>query len=198
MDERSDIELMEAVRDGDDGAFSVLVERHWNTLLVFFHRLTWDRDAAEDWAQEVFCRIYEARREYRPSAQFTTYLFRVARNYWIDCYRKKGRRPKEQSLESPGRSEGDRRGGGMRDRLAGDLPSPSDSLKRIEVLAQVRAALDELPPEQRIIFQLSEDQGMKYKEIAEALDIPLGTVKSRMFAAMNRLREILKARIEEP
>ncbi len=192
----SDEELMQAVRDGDDCSFATLVERHRTPLINFFYRLTYDRQRAEDWTQEVFCRIYEARGGYEPTAQFTTYMYRVARNYWIDCYRKQGRRPKEFSIDESGGPR-DADSPGMRDRIAAPGPSPSEAVRRQEVLQSIRDAIDELPAEQRLVFELSEDQGLKYKDISKILDIPVGTVKSRMHAAMIRLREQLKARIFE-
>ena len=94
----SDSELMERFRDGDDDAFPVLVQRFQRPLVNFFYRLTWDRFTSEDYTQEVFARLIRHRKSYQRSAKFSTYLFRIARNYWIDRYRERTNAPKMTSL----------------------------------------------------------------------------------------------------
>ena len=186
--DRSDSELMLASAQGDREAFRFLVERHQHGIINFFHRLTWDRYIAEDCAQEVFCRVYSARENYQATARFTTYLYRIARNFWIDRCRKIGRRPKELSLQaSPGSFDSSREGS-LSDAIADTEITPQEAFSRKELQAAVRTAIDSLPEGQRMVVLLSEAQGLRYQEISEILEIPIGTVKSRMHAAIGRLR----------
>lgn len=187
----SDIELMEEVRDGHDAAFAILIERHQRKLIRFFHRLSWNRDTAEDWAQEVFCRIYAQRHRYEPSARFTTYLYRIARNHWIDHVRKRTRRPREFSLEDPGPASGEATEESPRHRIASRDPSPVETLVGREALDRLERAIEKLQPRQRLLYQLAVEQSIRYQQISAILEIPIGTVKSRMHSIMTSLRAAL-------
>jgi RNA polymerase sigma-70 factor (ECF subfamily) len=187
----SDSELMERFRDGDEDAFRMLAQRFQRPLVNFFFRLTWDRFTAEDYAQEVFQRVVRARRGYRPEAKFRTWLFRIAKNYWIDRYRERKNAPRMSSLDQPIR-EDQGRPISLEDTIEGSSPRPELEVHRKEIGGAVKAAVARLSEEQRLVFVLSENQGLRYAEIAEVLEIPVGTVKSRMHAAVRRLRELLK------
>ena len=183
--------LMERYRDGDDDAFRELVDQFQRPLVNFFYRLTWDRFASEDYAQEVFQRLIRYRSAYHPSAKFSTYLFRIAKNYWIDRYRERKAAPKMTSLENTiGNSEG--RPLSLRDTVEAGGPGPDERIGQKEIRRRVMKAVECLPEEQRLVFVLSENQGLKYSDIAEVMEIPVGTVKSRMHTAVRRLRELLK------
>ncbi|HXG60126.1 MAG TPA: sigma-70 family RNA polymerase sigma factor [Planctomycetota bacterium] len=193
----SDAELVAAFQKGKLAAFQALVDRHQRSLINFFYHLTWDRQAAEDCAQEVFLRLYAHLDRYEPQAKFTTFLFRVARNLWIDRMRSEaahGGRP--VSLEAVTARDGE--GASLAARLPAEGPTPVDVLSRREAQEALRRALDRLPEEQKAVVILSELQGMKYQEIAQILDIPVGTVKSRMHAAMERLKTLLADEAEKP
>ncbi len=182
---------MERFRDGDDDAFPGIVARFQKPLVNFFYRLTWDRFTSEDYAQEVFARLIRHRKSYRRSAKLSTYVFRIARNYWIDRYRERANAPKMTSLNmTVGTGEG--RGLSLGDTVEGSGPAPAEELKRKEIRERLKEAVECLPEEQRLVFVLSENQGLKYAEISEVMEIPVGTVKSRMHAAMRRLRDLLK------
>jgi len=186
---KDDAALMAALRNGELGAFGALVARHQRSLINFFYHLSWDRPLSEDCAQEVFLRLYSHLGTYEPQAKFTTFLFRVARNLWIDRMRsEQARGGKPVSLEAPA-GFGEERS--LRDRLSGPSPTPVEILARQETQDALKNAIDRLPEEQRTVLILSEIQGMKYQDIGAILDIPVGTVKSRMHTAMERLRELL-------
>jgi RNA polymerase sigma-70 factor (ECF subfamily) len=157
----------------------------------FFYRLTWDRFASEDYSQEVFARLIRYRASYRPTAKFTTYLFRIAKNYWIDQYRSKVASPDMMSLEKPIREQ-EGRTLSLRDTVESADPGPERRLHSRDIGRRVKEAIGQLPEEQRLVFVMSENQGLKYADIAEVLEIPVGTVKSRMHAAVRRLREMLR------
>jgi RNA polymerase sigma-70 factor (ECF subfamily) len=190
MSDLSDAELMLRVRAGDIRSFENLVGRHQRPLINYFFRLTWDRQTAEDMAQEVFLRIYNAAKAYEVQAKFTTWMYRVARNLWIDRMRHEAHAPKTVSLDAPMDSEGDT----YHDVVHREAANPDARLDVEERAGIVRKAIEALPEEQREVLLLAESKGMRYQEIAEALGIPLGTVKSRMHAAVMKLKEMLSGR----
>ncbi|MFC1586974.1 RNA polymerase sigma factor [Planctomycetota bacterium] len=188
----SDAELMLKARQGDQAAFNQLVIRFQSALVNFFYKLIWDRCEAEDFAQEVFVKVYLARASYQDKSKFSTYLFRIATNYWIDYLRTKGKHRKPVSLDKEiGQGEDTNQLANM---ITSGQLTPEEIVLRREQMARTRQAIDSLPEEQKIVFILSETQGMKYQEIAETLDVPLGTVKSRIHAAVLKLRAVLTAK----
>lgn len=189
----SDVELMVATRNGDRNSFAELVRRHHKPLVNFFFRMMWDRQRAEDFAQEVFLKVYTHAGTYEAQAKFTTYLYRVARNLWIDYLRVSGNHPRAQSLDAPVDGADGASAGSL---VAGTDKRPDEILSERESIREVQVAIDQLPDEMRLVLVLSEQQGMKYQEISEVLGIPVGTVKSRMHNAIARLREILGVTIE--
>lgn len=167
---------MARVQDGDDSAFSAIVRRHQTSLVNFFRRLG-AYSEAEDLAQETFLRVFRYRGRYRPTARFATFLYTVARHVWCDRLRKLQRAEAERAaLEQ---REEDRR------------------IERREVveerLAAIREAVEELPEHLRMTVVLIVYQEFDYETTARILDIPLGTVKSRMHEAMQRLKRRLGA-----
>ena len=186
--QRDDAALMAAIQDGELGAFTALVGRHQRSLINFFYHLSWDRQAAEDCAQEVFLRVYSHLDRYEPQAKFTTFLFRIARNLWIDRMRTAAVHGKPLSLDGTGGGGDERR---LQDRVASRAPSPVEILAREEQQEALRRAIDQLPEEQRAVVILSEIQGLKYQDIGAILDVPVGTVKSRMHTAMEKLKDLL-------
>lgn len=186
--ELADAELMARVKAGDDLAFEKLVDRHKAKLLNFFYRLTWDRVVSEDLAQEVFIKLYTHSDTYEPVARFTTYLYRIGRNCWIDHLRRTKQERKLKSLEAE-----DGEGGSLREVIeARGSEAPSDGARKVEFSDAIVAAIDSLSEDQKLVFVMGEVQGMRYLEIAKALDIPIGTVKSRMYHAVRHLRGRLK------
>lgn len=188
----ADAEKMLRVRDGDIAGYGDLVRRYQGALINFFYKLVWDRQEAEDFAQDVFVKVFVARAHYEEKSKFSTYLFRVATNYWIDFLRTRGKRKKAASLDRDVQTADGTANLGQF--IAAKTATPDDDLLRREQLERTREAIDALPEEQKLAFLLAEVQGMKYQEIAETLDLPLGTVKSRIHAAVLKLREQLAAK----
>lgn len=187
-DSARDLELMRRFQAGDADAFTQLYERHLRGLLNFFFRLCWDASMSEDFAQEVLLRVYKSARNWEPNAKFTTFLYRIARNHWIDHCRLLSTQKEKVSLNADAAGEGEL---SLIDRLPDDIKPPEDDLDRRELYGAIMKALDQLPEEQRMVFVLSEIEEMKYHEIAEVMDIPVGTVKSRMHTAVAKLQELL-------
>jgi RNA polymerase sigma-70 factor, ECF subfamily len=183
----SDAELMERFGAGDDEAFRLLVERHERALLGFFWRRSFDRAVAEDCTQEVFLRLVRHRGRWRPDAKFTTYMYRIAENHWIDRYRSMKSAPPSVSLDRTARDED----GWSAADLDGGAVRPEKAAGDHELAEKIRRAIGQLPEGQRAVFSLAEVEGMDQASIADVLGIPLGTVKSRMHTAVARLRQIL-------
>jgi len=184
--------MLEFQRNGKDEVFSELVERHQGGLLNFFYQYCWDRSLAEDLCQEVFCRVFAHSHKYVVSAKFSTYIYRIARNLWIDYARAQKNRPRPISLEVESHEGAQVDQLELRSRVPRHDPAVDDDLRTQEVMQQVKAALERLPVEQRMVFVLAKHQGLKYSEVAETLDIPVGTVRSRMHAATRRLQSLLR------
>jgi RNA polymerase sigma-70 factor (ECF subfamily) len=190
------MKIAQATIEQGDRTFSDLMRVHRDPLIRFFYRRTQDRETAEDCVQEVFCRIYQARAGYQPTGRFRAYLYRVARNLWIDRFRREMRRPRFHSLERI--DPVDFSGSPARNRVADLGPTPSENVRRREVSDRIDAAIGLLPSGQRQVFRMSENEGLRQEEIARRLEIPVGTVKSRMHTAIRRLRQSLRAQIETP
>jgi RNA polymerase sigma-70 factor (ECF subfamily) len=187
--------LMLRVAAGDAAAFEALVVRVLPRLLGFFRRLGADRTEAEDLAQEVLFKIYRVRERYEARARFITYLFHVARNHWIDLYRHRKVQPGSVSADAP---TGGEDGGGLVQDLAGRPEAPDQTATREELAAALARAVEALGEEHREVFVLSQVEGLRYQDIGAILDIPVGTVKSRMHAAFRQLREALSREGFEP
>lgn len=189
--QRTDHELMAAFQAGDVEAFSELYQRHLKGLLNFFYRLSWDHALAEDFTQEVLIRVFRMAREWSPQAKFTTFLYRIARNLWIDHVRSAKFRKGGRSLDQPAPgAHAD--AATMMQMLPDDVRPPQDDAERRELYASIMSAIDKLPGEQRMVFVLSEIQGMRYQEISDIMEIPVGTVKSRMHSAVAKLQSLLE------
>ena len=177
---KSDVELMLAFAEGDEEAFDELVGRHQVALVNFFHKMLWNHHAAEDLAQEVLVKLYTCRERYEPRAKFTTFLYRIARNCAVDFLRKTRRERGVLSLDAH-----------SDDAIAHEQAGPAETADRNEQTAAVRAAIEALPEDHRLVLVLSEVQGLKYAQISEVLGVPVGTVKSRMHNAIKKLRDRL-------
>jgi RNA polymerase sigma-70 factor (ECF subfamily) len=195
MPEPDDIQLMERFRTGDRSSLEELVARHHGSLVRWFHLQSRNRETAEDLAQEVWIRVIRHREDYRATARFQTYLFHIARNLWIDRYRSRKAAPHMISADSPLGTDED--SGTLGAALPGAEPDPGDAAVVHEEAGRIRRAVAALPEGLRDVFELGEVQGMKYVEVGEILGIPVGTVKSRMHAAIQRLRASLGARMED-
>ena len=187
VEQPTDAELMALAKLDDPQAFGKLVERHQTWLKRLLYHLFWNWEEAEDGVQEVFLRVWLARDKYEPKARFTTYLFSVARNYWVN--RSTRGKPKTPfvSLEEQFGPEAT----ALLEQLADQAPSPEQQVIRSYEVYRIRRALDDLPEKQRLVFILSHFEDLRYAKIAELLDIPEGTVKSRMAHAVRNLRDRL-------
>ncbi|HSJ03779.1 MAG TPA: sigma-70 family RNA polymerase sigma factor [Verrucomicrobium sp.] len=169
-----DVMIMLEVATGSETAFTHLVQRHQQALLNFFIRMGASSDG-EDLVQETFLRVYRFRVQYRPSARFTTFLYHLARNVWADRGRRIVRFERLASVLE-------------REVSIVQQPVPEPRVPRDDV----EAALAELSPKLREVIVLNIYQGLRYQEVADVLEIPLGTVKSRINLALSALKKSLR------
>ncbi len=179
----TDIEsdLLPRCRGGDEGAWRELVKRHTRRVFALAYRFTGRVDEAEDLTQEIFVKVYQTLDRYRAGeGSLTAWLMAVARNQAIDQYRRR-RQERQRRVENPE----------LIDTMASGEEGPLPGLEREERVRLVHRGLRALPPDLRLPLILCDLQGLPYDEIAATLQLPLGTVKSRI----NRARLELAKRL---
>jgi RNA polymerase sigma-70 factor (ECF subfamily) len=179
----ADAALVAAAAAGDRQAFAALVERHQARILALLERLTGCREQARDLAQETFVSAYRNIATFEHRSAFSTWLHRIACNHAAAAGR---RRPAMASLEAPP-------AGRPPVVPEADGTDVSARLEQEELAARVQAALGRLDLHSREVVILADMQGVGYEEIAEVLDIPVGTVRSRLHRARLELRRLLEA-----
>lgn len=166
--------LVDAARDGSSEAFGILVDRYRALVVRLAYRLTRDRDEAKDVAQDAFLRAYRRLDDFRPERPFARWLFVIARNASLDALRRRQRAALAQpEPERP------------------PEPGPEELALRNDEAARVHAALEALPPHYRSVLELYYLSGLRYREIGLVLAIPIGTVKTYLSRAKQRLRREL-------
>lgn len=189
----SDALLVERTLAGELRAYELLVLKYQRRVERLIGRMVRDSDLVQDIAQETFIRAYRALAQFRGDAQFYTWLYRIAVNTAKKQLVAMRRDPLvfESQLRS---SEDDETSAGERElnSLSSDAETPDAVLASKEIASAVNDVLDSLPEELRMAITLREIEGMSYEEIAQALDCPIGTVRSRIF----RAREAISVRIK--
>jgi RNA polymerase sigma-70 factor (ECF subfamily) len=187
-EEKGDGEWVRKVQAGEVDAFGALVRRHEKAIFNLLYRWLGDYDEAVEAAQEVFLSAFRSIGQFRGEASFSTWLHRIAVNQAKN--RKRALFVRERGRVSPviDDPEGD---GGVPANLPHPGPNPAEEAERNELQRRVQEGIDRLKEEEALIILLHDLQGFAYEEIAEILDLPIGTVKSRL----HRAREALKARL---
>ena len=180
---------MQRYLEGDSVAFKVLMDRHARKLYNFLIRSSGRKDLAEDLLQEVFLRVVRRAESFKGQAKFTTWMYTIARNLIIDTARRERHR-KTIALDAPAYGD-DAQGETRLDRTPDQAPTPDRGAADARFTARLEDALQALPEEQREVFLLREVEGLKFREIAEILNLPANTIKSRMRYALEALRSTL-------
>jgi RNA polymerase sigma-70 factor (ECF subfamily) len=183
---RSDAALVKRVQEGDKQAFNLLVLKYQTKIVNLVMRYVRDPDEANDVAQEAFLKAYRALPRFRGDSAFYTWLYRIAVNTAKNYLVAAKRRPVEYDLDLQDPEQYD-----MQARLK-DIDSPERVIMKDEVQQTIGEAIEDLPEDLRTAIVLRELEGMTYEEIAETMDCPVGTVRSRIF----RAREAISKRIE--
>ena len=190
-----DVRLMLQVRDDNAAAFEELVSRYQSRLVGVMEHLVPKRELAEDLAQEVFMRVYRARKTYVPGAKFSTWLFTIANNVASNAKRSVGKR-KEVQVTGGASADSD---AFSIDRLATASSGlmPARRLARDELALVVREAIQQLNERQRMAMLLSRFEGLSYEEIGKTMGLSVQAVKSLMSRAREKLRQLLEPYVEQ-
>jgi RNA polymerase sigma-70 factor (ECF subfamily) len=189
---------VERARRGDHEAFRVLVERYQGRVHRLALRVLRDEELARDAIQEAFLKAYRSLARFQGRSSFYTWLYRLVLNLCLD-WKRRDRSHRHVEWQDERRAElppEEDEGAGGADGLYG----PADAAFRKELREQVAAAIDRLPQTARETLILREVEGMSYAEIAEALDVPKGTVMSRLHYARRRVQQVLveEGVVEDP
>jgi RNA polymerase sigma-70 factor, ECF subfamily len=187
----SDEELLLQYRDtGDREVFAELVRRHERTLYNYLRRYTGNAEVAEDAFQATFLQVHLKCEQFEAGRRFRPWLYAIAIHQAIDA-RRRNRRHQAVSLERLGPSDRPHCDGrSLDDAMLSDEPSPADRAGQAEDRELLRAAMNELSDPVRMTLQLVYYEGLKYREAAEIMNVPVGTIKSRINTAVARLTEI--------
>lgn len=184
--DQDDLALIKRCQAGEKAAFEPLVEKYRNRVWRVAYQVVRDREEAWDVAQEAFIRAFQSLGSFRGQSAFYTWLFRIVVNLATDRVRQRVARGRAFGSEQVPDNE-----------VAASVPDdparrPDDEAARRQLHDRIAAGLDALPPNFRTIIMLSDVEGLSYREIAEVLDVPMGTVMSRLHNARKRLQKLLK------
>jgi len=185
---RADSQVVLKIRDGDTGAYRILVEQYQGRIYSMVLGMVKDEEHAWDITQDSLIKAFKKLDSFRIDSSFYTWLYRIASNSAIDYLRKAKRRRTEEFDDGIGAKDQ----AGMIDPMY-STTSPAKDLERSQLKDRIFEAMQHISPEQRQIVLLREVEGYSYKEISETMDIPEGTVMSRLFYARRKLQELLRS-----
>jgi len=187
LKEMGDSELVQTFIEGDERAFSELVQRYDNRLLNFVYRTVGDRQRAEDLVQETFVRVYRHIERFDQTKKFSTWIYTIAGNLAKNELRNRSRNPLVLFQTIKKNWDADHRPLEWEDTHY----KPDDLYRKRFLKAKVEEAVEQLPEHHRVVFVLRELEGKTYEEIAEITGCNLGTVKSRLNRARNNFAQII-------
>jgi RNA polymerase sigma-70 factor (ECF subfamily) len=182
-----DRKLVSRALKGDRKAFEMIVRKYEQPLTSYLGRMTGEREAALDFAQEIFLKAYCSLSSYRPDFKFSTWLFKIASNHLIDHWRKK--KLPTVSIDQPVDDEE----GPLMPQVADPGPSVARRFELAEIRQKIERALESVPETLRELFVLRHVSEFSYEEIADIKGLPVGTVKNRVFQAKELLRKRMEA-----
>jgi RNA polymerase sigma-70 factor, ECF subfamily len=186
---KTDQEIVALARAGHEAAYRELIRRYERPLFSLLFRMVRDRELAEDLAQETFIKALNAIESYRPEFKFSSWIFKIANNAAIDHLRR--RELDTLSLEGSPHAETPEAIEATALQIDNRQESPLDEVAARELGGQIEAAIAQLRPEYRSCILLRHVEGRAYEEIAQMLNLPLGTVKTYIHRARNELRQLL-------
>jgi RNA polymerase sigma-70 factor (ECF subfamily) len=189
---RTDVQLMLDVKAGDEASFDLLLRKYRLPLVNFLFRMVRDTATAEDLTQEVFLRVYRARKQYSPSAKFTTWLFRIATNLALNSVRDNRHRRADVSIDVPVEEDE-----APRELPAREMRIDEHMIER-DRSEFIRRAVSSLPEKQRVAVLLHKYEEMDYGEIAKVLECSESALKSLLFRAYETLRVQLAPLVAQP
>lgn len=186
LNRKEDYELVDRAKANDQRAFARLMEKYRNPLYYHINRMVPDKDMLEDLVQEVFLKAFDNIHTFDTTYAFSTWLYRIATNHSIDYLRKK--KLKTLSIDQPIQT----RDGELTMELPDESSDADDNVIRQERAMVIMDAIAALPPRYEKIIRLRHMEEKSYQEIAEIMDLPLGTVKAHIFRARELLNKFLK------
>lgn len=186
IDGLTDLQLIERVQQGDKSSFDALMRRHEKKAYQYAYRLTQNQDDACDIVADAFVRVHAALKNFRGQSAFGTWLYRIITNCALD-FKKKDKSSRTVSIEAPSFAGGQE----MQRQFEDEGPGPDELAERNAREHSVQQALSKMPEYQQAMLVMYHVENMSYEEIADALDLPLGTVKSRLNRARLALRDLL-------
>lgn len=183
-----DYELVKRAVDGDQKAFAELMERYRDAIFFMLLKMVNNRDDADDLTIEAFGKAFNRIEQYQPSYAFSTWLFKIASNNCIDFLRKEKKKRMVSLDNSISGEDGDEMTFEVRD----VEPDPEETLMKGQKAEKMREVVDKLKPRYRELVILRYFKEYSYEEIADELDLPLGTVKAQLFRAREFLSQLLK------
>jgi len=181
----TDQQLVERVQAGDKRAFDLLVLKYQHKIISLVGRYVRDQHEAMDVSQEAFIKAYRALKNFRGDSQFYTWLYRIAINTAKNYLVAKGRRPPDQDVDVDEQADY-----GFAEAMT-DAATPENLLARDELQEKVFATLENLPDDLKTALSLREFEGLSYEQIAEIMDCPVGTVRSRIFRAREAIDKVV-------
>ena len=193
----TNIRLMLAVQKDDASAFEELMFRFQGRVQSLFRHLIGNREMAEDLTQDVFLRVFRARKSYQPNAKFATWLFTIANNVAFNQLRSQRRKPETQFGGEVNESRPDTAWEPAEVIAAGSESMPARQLDKSELCDMVRLAVEALNERQRMAVLLNRFEGMNYAEIADVMNISPQAVKSLLCRAHLQLRNLLQKYVQK-
>lgn len=181
-----DQELVQRVQQGDKSAFDLLVLKYQHRIVHLVNRYVKDPSEAQDVAQDTFIKAYRALGDFRGESAFYTWLYRIAINTAKNYLLSRSRRHIDYEIDVQDAEQVENSA------QLKDMDTPDNLLMNEQIIKIIKIAIEKLPEEMRIAITLREFEGMSYEEIAEAMDCPIGTVRSRIFRAREAIDEKLK------
>ena len=185
----SDEELFASYQNGDEKAFTEIMERYEPLIKGFLHKRLKDEERVQDLTQDTFLRVHRARARYDARRKFSTWIYTIASNLLKNEYRNRARR-RETAFSELRRETGPSGAASRPLEFECDGPDPEKSTYRLELREAITQAIDQMDDHHRIPFVMREVDDRTYEEISEAIGVPVGTVKSRLFRARSAFQTL--------
>jgi RNA polymerase sigma-70 factor, ECF subfamily len=189
MKELSDEQLFERYQGGDEDAFRIIVDRYEPSIKGFLHKRLKDEERVSDLTQDTFLRVHRARERYDTNRKFSTWIYTIASNLLKNEYRNRSRR-RETNFSDLRKDAGTPAAAARPVEFESDRPDPERIAYQGELRDAIRDAIEKMDEHHRVPFVMREVEDRTYEEISEAIGVPVGTVKSRLFRARNAFQQL--------
>ncbi len=189
LSDLTDEQLFRRYQDGDEDAFRIIVERYEPSIKGFLHKRLKDEERVQDLTQDTFLRVHRARDRYDASRKFSTWIYTIASNLLKNEYRNRSRR-RETTFTDLRRDGAPQSAASRPVEFEADRPDPERLAYQVELREAIREAIGRMDEHHRVPFVMREVEDRTYEEISDAIGVPVGTVKSRLFRARNAFQQL--------